>query len=53
MSTRYQLTGDREYYDAALAMIRYAKEPFSGLGGNLFAKACGRFLDHEAGERRD
>jgi hypothetical protein len=41
----YELTGDREYYDAALAMIDYVQEPFSGLGGTLFAKAAGRFLD--------
>jgi hypothetical protein len=41
----YDMTGDREYYDAALAMVDYVKEPFSGLGGTLFAKAAGRFLD--------
>jgi len=41
----YAMTGQREYYDAAMAMIRYVKEPFSGLGGTLFAKAAGRFLD--------
>ena len=41
----YEMTGDREYYEAALAMIDYVKEPFSGLGGTLFAKAAGAFLD--------
>lgn len=41
----YAMTGQREYYDAAMAMVRYVKEPFSGLGGTLFAKAAGRFID--------
>lgn len=41
----YAMTGEREFYDAAMTMIRYVKEPFSGLGGTLFAKAAGRFLD--------
>lgn len=41
----YAMTGDRRYYDAALAMVEYVQEPFSGLGGTLCAKALGRFLD--------
>jgi len=49
----FRMTGERRYYDAAMAMIDLAKKPFSGLGGNLFAKAAGRFLDMkiERGER--
>lgn len=41
----YAMTGDQKYYDAALAMLDHVQEPFSGLGGTLFAKAAGRFLD--------
>ncbi len=41
----YQLTNDRNYYDAAIKMIDYVEEPFEGLGANLFVKAAGRFLD--------
>jgi len=41
----YQLTSDPQYYDAAIQMIDYVREPFEGLGANLFVKAAGRFLD--------
>ena len=41
----YELTQDPKYYRAALTMVDWVDEPFSGLGGNLFAKAAGRFLD--------
>jgi hypothetical protein len=41
----YQLTQDPKYYDAALRMIDFVKEPFEGLGATLFVKAVGRFLD--------
>ena len=49
----YELTQDPKYYCAALTMVDWVDEPFSGLGGNLFAKAAGRFLDMKAdnGER--
>ena len=41
----YQLTKDPKYYDAAVKMIDYVREPFEGLGATLFVKAAGRFLD--------
>jgi hypothetical protein len=41
----YQLTKDRKYYDAAVKMLDYVREPFEGLGATLFVKAAGRFLD--------
>ncbi len=41
----YQLTGDDEYYEAAMTMIDQVQEPFEGLGATLFVKAAGRFLD--------
>lgn len=41
----YQLTQERRFYDAAIAMADEVRAPFAGLGGTLFAKAAGRFLD--------
>lgn len=41
----YQMTGDRNYYEAAMKMVDLAREPFEGLGANLFVKAAARFLD--------
>jgi hypothetical protein len=41
----YQMTGNRKYYDAAMKMVELARQPFEGLGANLFVKAAGRFLD--------
>ena len=40
----YQLTGDRKFYDRAMTLIGWIDQPFSGLGGTLFAKAAARFL---------
>jgi hypothetical protein len=40
----FQLTGDRRYYDRAMTLIGWIERPFEGLGGNLFVKAAGRFL---------
>ncbi len=42
--TAFQLTGDRKYYDRALTLARWIDRPFEGLGGTLFVKAAGRFL---------
>lgn len=44
----YQMTRDRQFYDAAVQMLDFAREPFEGLGANLFVKATGRFLDMKA-----
>jgi len=49
----YQLTGDGRYYDAAVKMIDSVREPFEGLGANLFVKAAGRFLDMKIRKRRN
>lgn len=41
----FQMTKNRDYYDAAVRMIDRVREPFEGLGATLFVKAAGRFLD--------
>ena len=38
------MTGDQKFYDRAMALIGWIDEPFAGLGGNLFVKAAGQFL---------
>jgi hypothetical protein len=40
----WQLTGDRKYYDRAMTLTGWIDEPFSGLGGTLYAKGAARFL---------
>lgn len=51
----YQLTRDRKYYDRAMTLVGWIKEPIEGLGGTLLAKAAGGFLSMkaEAGEFDD
>ncbi len=41
----YRLTDDRKFYDRAMTLVGWIDEPFEGLGGNLFVKAAGRFLE--------
>jgi exo-rhamnogalacturonan lyase-like protein len=40
----YQLTGDKKYYDRMMTLAGWIDKPFAGMGGTLFCKAAGLFL---------
>jgi hypothetical protein len=40
----YRLTGERKFYDRAMTLVGWIQDPFEGLGGTLFVKAAGRYL---------